>query len=209
MAHKKALLKNIFFLLLISIAGCTPDNKANGINWEQLPLEEGDIVFRAGKSMASKIVIASDTKGYYSHAGIIIAEKGEFKVIHAVPGESVPGEKDKVKEESLSSFFESDKAKSGCVMRYKLSTLEKQKVSGCAKRLFYKNTLFDHNYKLTDTTKIYCTELIWLAFKEAGIDISDNKRTYINFMKFKGDIIFPSDIFSNKKLKTIYTFNNH
>jgi len=73
-------------------------------------------------------------------------------------------------------------------------------------KLYYRNTPFDNDYNLNDSTKMYCSELVWYAFKTAGVDITNKKRSKIDLPVFQGEYIFPSDIQTNKKLKLIYSF---
>ncbi len=75
-----------------------------------------------------------------------------------------------------------------------------------AKRLAATGLAFDHGYDLTDTTRMYCTELIYNVFARAGIDITEGRRTRINAPGFSGDYILPTDIARNPAMKTICEF---
>lgn len=191
------------------LQSCTSGLAEQKIHWQNVSLNEADIAFRTGRSMASRIVLASDTEGYYSHVGIIVKQNNKYMVIHAVPGESRPGEPDKVKMEALEQFYTPDKAKAGKIMRLNIDPELKTTITQYALQSYKNQTHFDHNYNLNDSTKLYCTELIWRAYKTAGIDITNNKTRYINFSVFKGNMIFPSHIQNNEKLISIFSFNNH
>ncbi|MBN1766943.1 MAG: hypothetical protein JXR50_09970 [Prolixibacteraceae bacterium] len=196
-------------VLMLSIFFACTNNSPQHNEWDALKLKEADLVFRTGRSMASRVVLASDSEGYYSHIGIIVMQNNTLLVAHAVPGESRPNEPDTVKTESLSDFFNYNKAKSGCIMRLDITSEQKQQIAKYALQKAQCGTLFDHRYDLGDTTKLYCTELVWMAYQSAGIDITNNTRKYINFSKFKGDMIFPSHIQKNKNLKQVYSFTKH
>lgn len=195
-------------VVLIVVSACS-NSSSQHPEWNEWQLEEADLVFRTGRSLASRVVLASDTEGYYSHIGIIVKHNNSFYVAHAVPGESQPNEPDRVKIESLPNFFNSDKAKSGCIMRLHINNSEKHQIAQYAVQKAKCGTLFDHLYDLGDTARLYCTELVWMAYQSAGIDITNNTRKYINFSKFKGDMIFPSHIQKNENLKQVYSFTNH
>lgn len=194
---------------MLSIFFACTNNSPQHNEWDALKLKEADLVFRTGRSLASRVVLASDSDGYYSHIGIIVKQNNSLLVAHAVPGESQLHEPDIVKTESISDFFNNDKAKSGCIMRLDITTEQKHQIAMYAFQKAQCGTLFDHQYDLSDTTKLYCTELVWMAYQSAGIDITNNTRKYINFSKFKGDMIFPSHIQKNEKLKPVFTFNNN
>ncbi len=108
----------LFFLLLP--AGCK-GKEETGVLPADFPYEllrEGDLVFRRGTGLVSKVVIAADKGGSYSHIGIIVKEDSMWKVVHAVPGEpDYKGDPDRIKMEDLSQFFQKERAKAGVVVR--------------------------------------------------------------------------------------------
>ena len=66
--------------------------------------------------------------------------------------------------------------------------------------------LFDHDYDLTDTAQMYCTELIEFVYKKGGIDLSEGRLSKINIPLFNGDYLLPCDIAQSGKLCLIYKF---
>jgi len=166
-------------------------------------LHEGDIVFRRGLSLASRMVLAADKEGGYSHVGIIVKDSGGWWVIHAVPRET-----DKknpiefIKKETFSQFFAPDKAVAGAIFR--LDTLETVALLAAQKAqvLFDRKLLFDHDYDLEDSTKMYCTELLYFVYKFAGVDISEGRRN--SFPAIQNEFLLPSDILANPKLEIVW-----
>lgn len=207
--QNKFFLGFVLFLILTSMVACRQVNSNDFAGWDQINLEEGDIVFRRGSSLASRIVLASDTKGNYSHIGVVVRDSGHFKVVHAVPGESEPKQPDRVKMEAIHDFFAANRAVAGEVMRLQMDDSLRLVVADRAKDCFSKKILFDHDYDLSEQSCLYCTELIWYVFDAIDIDITRESRSYVNFLSFKGDFIFPSDISKNEDLISIYSFNNH
>ncbi len=93
-------------------------------------LREGDIVFRRGRGLTSRAVLAADAEGIYSHVGIVVRVGGEneadvengvgeeYAVVHIVPGEADEnGVEDVIKIESPEKFFAENRASRGAVMR--------------------------------------------------------------------------------------------
>ena len=90
-------LSGMSFCLFVS-AGC----KAGGARMaEDLPaglFQDGDLAFRRGTGLTSRVVLAADKSGAYSHVGILKWMDGKWHVIHAVPGEpDYRGDEDRVK----------------------------------------------------------------------------------------------------------------
>ena len=70
------------------------------------------------------------------------------------------------------------------------------------------HTLFDHGYDDSDTTRMYCTELVVHAFRKAGVELVGTEKHYVDIPMLKVECLFPSDILSSDFLKSIYKFNN-
>ena len=72
---------------------------------------EGDLLFRRGEGVASHFVLIADKGGVYSHIGILVKDSGNWKVVHAVPGEpDYENEPDRVKMEPVERFFNRERA---------------------------------------------------------------------------------------------------
>ena len=182
-------LKSIIISLLIIVLINSCADKNIGDNSQHVDsiksiVKEGDIVFRRGEGVVSRIVLAGDINGKYSHIGMIINENDTLKVAHSVPGEHNDDlDFDRVKIDAIEIFFSQNHASAGAV-----------------------NVKFDHNYDLNDTCSLYCTEFIQLLYSNIGIDISESRRTTAFIPGLQGDYIMPSDIYTNKKLKLIYNY---
>ena len=191
-------------LIFIEFISCS-HSKVNK-NLLTIHLEEGDIIFRKGIGVKSRAVLHVDSTGLYSHSGIIVSDSSVFKVIHISPGERKKDEKvDKIKIESIEEFWSDDKAEKGAI--YRLHSKQKGRdVAKQAKRLLKKEILFDHDYSLSDSTQMYCTEFVWYVYLLEGIDISCGKRSKVNMPLYSGEYIFPSDIYINNNISLIYNF---
>jgi hypothetical protein len=169
-------------------------------------LHEGDLVFRLGRGTSSRIVNMADNENSFSHIGILVKNNSEWYVIHSVPGEeNETNGKEVIKCDPVKRFFANDRTIYGVVMRWdSIHAIEKQIVDN-AKSFYQQKLLFDHNYTLSDSTALYCTELVHRVFLKQNVDLSENRRH--SFPLFKEQIIFPSDILKNKRLHEICKIN--
>ena len=72
-----ALLK-ITLLFTLILAGCqgSPDKKTRLLQLPQELFRDGDITFRRGTGITSRVVLAADREGTYSHTGILKKKDG-------------------------------------------------------------------------------------------------------------------------------------
>lgn len=164
-------------------------------------LQNGDIIFRRGISLISIAVLAVDKESQYSHVGVIFLENEKVSVIHAVPEEE-PGEGDYVKKESIEVFLKQDRTSNFGVFRVIDSTVA-HKAAEYSLKLFKKKTPFDNDYNLQDTGKVYCTELIYHAYHNYGIDLSNGEFDEVSFPAGNKKLILPGRIASNNYLQII------
>ena len=200
----------IFFALALvyqtlPLKSNSPQQKTVIILPDQLELQNGDLVFRRGRSIESQIVLLSDGNSDYSHAGIIYIKNKKPFIIHSVPGE-INEENELIKMESVNEFLSKEKATRFAVFRLenRLNSVT-QEASDFAYECYLKKISFDNHYDLESNTKLYCTELIWKAYKTAGIDLVKNRLRNINFIVINKNMIMPSSIIESKYLKQIYS----
>lgn len=102
-----SLLKTILFLTLV-LVGCqgSSDKETPPVELPQELFRDGDIAFRRGTGITSRVVLAADREGAYSHTGILKKKAGQWYVIHAVPGEpDFKDDPDRVKNGNRRSVF--------------------------------------------------------------------------------------------------------
>jgi hypothetical protein len=184
--------------------------QANGQNPEiifpdKIELLNGDLIFRRGRSIESRIVLISDSDSEYSHVGLICYRSGEPFVVHSVPAEN--GEATELlKMEHIDDFLSEDKATRFAVYRLKDSLKRAAFIaSEYAYNCYFREYHFDNQYDLSSDKNLYCTELIWKAYKKAGIDLVQNRFLKINFTFISKAVIMPSSIMKSKHLKLIYS----
>lgn len=203
-----SLLKTALLSVLIW-GGChkNADTDAHPVQLPQHLFRDGDIVFRKGTGITSRVVLTADREGTYSHTGILRRKNGRWFVIHAVPGEpDFKDDPDRVKMETIESFFEHKKAVNGAIMRIPEDSAAAHRATMNAERLYEARILFDHDYNLTDTTKMYCTELIDFVYRKEGIDLPEGRISQLNIPGFRGEYLLPNDIAQSKQLLMIHSY---
>lgn len=192
---------------MMAMTACSVRVDEGGTVRDDVPLDslrDGDLALRQGTGLDSEAVLRLDSAGgQYSHIGIVVSDNGKWKVVHAVPGESRDGI-DRVKIEPIDTFFLSTRAAHGAVMRLRgCSAVAAREAAQSAARLV--GVPFDYNYNWQDTTRLYCTQLIVVAYSSAGIDLLSGVPR-LSGRNTKNIIVFPGDIASNDSLTTIFQF---
>lgn len=204
--------KALLTFVIASIAtmtACVHNPDEGGKLRNDLPLDslqDGDLVFRQGLSPESQAVMQLDSaKGQYSHIGIAIKDHGIWKVVHATPGEH-PDDAKKVIIEPIDTFFLSTRAAHGAIMRLRdCSPTTTRQAATKAAEFAKRGTPFDFSYDWTNTSRLYCTELIWVAYNSAGVKILQSNNR-IKEDNSTNTIVFPSDIASNDSLRVVFSF---
>lgn len=195
-------------LACLLLAGCTEGKDYRCILPADAKLRAGDVVFRRGGGLTSQAVLAADVDGNYSHVGIVVDSAGTMMIVHAVPGEpDFEGDPDRVKMDRPERFFSTEFTVVGEVCR-PLDSMTARRASEVAMAQYRRGTLFDHDYNDLDTSRMYCTELIAYAFRQAGHEVVDSTRHKVRLPTMQADCIFPSDIHSSPFLESVYMFNH-
>lgn len=190
----------------MTMCGCTR-NRQRTIMPAGLSLKTGDVMLRRGSGMTSRAVLMADHGGGYSHIGIAVDSAGVMMVVHAVPGEpDYEGDPDRVKMEPVDKFYARENAVTGGVMRC-TDSVAAMRAAQVALEIYRRGTLFDHEYDDSDTTKMYCCELVEFAYKRAGITLAVEPRHNFDLLGMKlRNVIMPSDFISSPRLKSITNF---
>ena len=177
-------MKKLVFVCML-LAGCTSGEPFRSILPEDVQLKTGDVVFRRGGGFTSRVVLAADAKGEYSHIGIVVDSAGTKMIVHAVPGEpDYEGDVDRVKMEAPGRFFSTQYTIIGEVCRPRDSLIA-AKAAEVSLRQYRKRVLFDHDYDDGDSLRMYCTELVVYAFHKAGRDVVGKERHTVDLKREK------------------------
>ena len=169
----------------------------------QQELREGDLAFRCGMGVFSRAVTSREENGIYSHVGILVKDGDQWKVVHAVPGEKASkADFDRVKAEDLSVFFHRDRATRGALVHTSLTdSLKVAQIVSEALQSARDSVLFDHDYSLEDSSRVYCTELVWRLYRRVGIDLAEGRGKNIHLLHIQGLCLLPEHLYD-------YSYNN-
>ncbi|MCB5262609.1 MAG: hypothetical protein LHW64_04390 [Candidatus Cloacimonetes bacterium] len=130
--------------------------------------EEGDILLRQGNSFISTLIVKAfpEAEGM-SHCGILVQERGDWKVIHSISG-SISAS-DGIRIEGLQSFV--SKAYLGNIRHVKPAfQIEPTLLGEKARYYLNQHSAFDHDFDLDTRDRLYCSELIRAVYLDAGAE---------------------------------------
>jgi hypothetical protein len=111
------------------------------------------------------------------------------------------GRNDLVRKRPLEEFLGDPKIKELAIYRLTESGLDSKGLSQLAGEAAYEiyrqKVPFDHAFDLSTEDSVYCTELVWLAFLQAGIDLCEGSFINLDSAFFKHPVILPSSLVSN------------
>ena len=197
---------SLFLALAIYLGISYLHFKSGTISADNLPTEllcEGDLIFRQGKSMESYAVYLVDPAKRFSHAGIILFQEEIPYVVHVVPGGQDP-RGDAVRLETARSFLSGDKASSFAIYRPQVNESDRHTVAVAALSYYRSGFLFDHDYDLGTEEKLYCTELIYKAFRDASVMLDDIHLTTVDLGVVRKKILLPGNLIQNSSFQMIF-----
>ncbi len=196
------------FPLLIALCttllpACTEKSRTN-LDIMESDARAGDLAFRRGTSRHSRAVGMISTE--YTHVGIVVdSGGGNLRVVHAVAGEPrFPGDGDSVRMDRLADFYRADRAEAGCLARLE-DTRAAREAAQTALRLWRRGVPFDGEFDETDTTAMYCTELVAYAYRRAGLEIAGTRRKPLHLPWTHGSCLTPDQLLVCPLLKTVKT----
>jgi hypothetical protein len=161
-------------------------------------LESGDLIFRRGRSLVSRAVLAADGRSEYSHVGIIRRIGDEIAVVHAEPADSEHQE-GTVRSDSLASYLAFGKASAAALYRAaEVPAALRREAAEIAARYAIEGTSFDGRFDLGTADQLYCTELVWRAYLGAGIDLVDGVFDQLSIPLGSGPYILPSRLLDSR-----------
>lgn len=194
-------------MLLLYLCGsvCLPpaSRETRSLACDPAALQSGDIIFRLGRSLISQLVLSADQQSAFSHAGIIKKTGEQAFVIHAVTGESPAGQ-DVVKMEPLETFLRVDRAAAAAVYRLSESLPGRaEKAVAAAAGYAQQRIAFDSDFDLHTADRLYCTEMVWRAYLESGLDLTAGQFDHLFIPLGKDDYILPSTLQKSHLLQPV------
>ena len=199
--------KALYIILLsITVAGCK--NTPASLAAPTIPTSDfhsADLAFRLGRTIESDLIArGGDTQNRYSHIGLIIESDSGLMVIDIEP--STDKNSETIKAQTIEDFFSPERAIAGAIMRYNdLNSNQINTLNHKAIDLLNSSITFDHDYCLSDRSKMYCTELVEDIFHSVGISLSEGRSRKLPLAK--ENVILPSDISQNENLSTIWSYD--
>jgi len=173
---------------------------AQGTSLDSRVLRPGDIVLRRGRDAVSAVVLAADSGSRYSHVGIIVPIGRLLGVAHALPEDAAHPE-GRVLVEPIGEFLSPEKASELAVYRLREHPRETaDQASRLALRYVHERRRFDGDFNLETPERLYCSELVWRAFQEAGVDLLDGRFSRLVLPLRSGDFVLPSSFTTSPHL---------
>ena len=199
----------ILFFFFVALSGCGTTPSATSLRHVEtlsLPIDSlrsADLAFRLGRTLQSSAIAAgADKESRYSHIGVILRQADNVSVIHIEPCRD---EDEGVKRESLEDFFAPDKASAGAIVQLgNLTDSQRQIISQYLLLATRSPISFDHDYSLSDTTRMYCTELTEWAYSKADITLSEGRCHRLPLAS--EPVILPQDILKRADVVRIWGF---
>ncbi|MDR0653575.1 MAG: hypothetical protein LBG12_09770 [Synergistaceae bacterium] len=164
--------------------------------------QNGDLVFIRGRTWRSFFVRFFERTNDFSHVGIVRFVNDISCVIHATP------EANAVRLDRIEDFSSPRKADSVAVYRLKVSPSFAEAASKEALSYFERGISFDHRFDTFNNDRLYCTELVWLAFKHAGIDLSERVVDFFYDSVLYGKVLLPERLSKNFRLEQLSLCNS-
>lgn len=181
----------LFVFILLIGCGQKSSSPADTILPDTTRLHNGDLIFRMGRSNLSRI-ITTIYPGEFSHTGILYKENNCWYVIHASENDD-NGKHEEVIKVPLSQFTYNARAIG--LARVKCAAWQKEAATRNALKMAAERVPFDSAYNLEDHSKVYCTEMVYVAYKECGVNLlaSISKSNNVSFRGY----LFPENLWKN------------
>ena len=155
-------------------------------NEEKDLINNGDIILRRGHGMVSDYIVNSFNEKYkISHSGIILKTNNKIEVIHSESSSLLVTEG--IQKQSIDDFTDAAHKNSVIIVRYKRNASgECEKIAERAQYYLKKEIPFSYILAPEDTTKMFCSEVIWHIFlDEFNVDVFSSKNNKTDFYQFK------------------------
>lgn len=167
---------------------------------DNFAFQNADLLFVRGTSWRARIVrLLGGRDEEFSHVGIISTVE-ETQVIHATPTAGNGSGEGVVVSEDLNVFLSRGNFTVAALFRIKQaeSNLTEAAVTK-AQQLAIERVPFDHQFSLSSTDRLYCTELVLEVFRSVGVEL-------LSFEQLRGRILLPSTLAESAEIELIAVY---
>jgi len=170
---------------------------------EEVELRDGDMIFVHGQSLHSRLVAWSFAGERYTHAGIVRMVDGQPWVIHAAPDFKQGGPlRGSTFCETLAYFLEEHPFDAGDV--YRIADAPTAQTAAEAAHIYVeRQTPFDAGGNTYDDSQLYCYELLWHAYRAAGVDLADDRMAEADLWLVRGPVVLASSIIDSPQVQHV------
>lgn len=171
--------------------------------WHSEWFRTGDLLFRRSRGLLARAVLAADvegsTGGRYSHVGLIRVTAAGPVVIHTLP--PGVGEGGRAVAEPLADFLAPRSTVAAALYRPHGAAAERR-LTAVETALGYvrQGVPFDGRFDLATSDALYCTELVWAAYRAAGIDLAGGQFDRLRLPLMPGEYLLPSRLIASEHL---------
>ena len=162
--------------------------------------QTGDMLFVQGTSWRSRVVLLLGGDSNFSHVGLIRRRNGTPFVIHAAPTATSTHENGAVTAEPLRDFLSTARVSQAALYRVRGRRATAQRAASAAQTYAARALPFDHDFDATTPGTLYCTELIWRAYRAAGLRLPET------FSATTGDPLLPTALRRSRRLSEVARF---
>jgi len=166
--------------------------------------ENGDLLFRRGHGHESWFITRLYPRSPYSHVGIVIVQDSVISVVHVVPGQR------HVIEEPVASFLSSRNTAKASLYRLRVENssspsrnIQIDQAVAAARRYVHERIVFDDAFDIHSPNELYCTELVWRAYRSAGIDLTSGQQTRTWIPGCSSPCLLPSRLLKSQHMRKI------
>jgi uncharacterized protein YycO len=96
-----------------------------------------------------------------------------------------------VRLERAEDFLSPANVDRAAVYRLDREALRAEAASREAWSYFERGIAFDHRFDIVNEDRLYCTELVWRAFRAAGVELGEGKMDFLCDSKVYGKVLLP------------------
>ncbi len=159
-----------------TFAGKLTNNPKQAIEEAYKQIKQGDLIARTDNDWVSiSIRNLCDSDKTYSHCGMVFETNGTKEVWHIMSGDE--NKSGLIQKEPFEKFVNPYKKSGFGVFRYSLNSKEIDSVKKIIESFIAKKMVFDNQFDLESNDKMYCSEMLYKAMKQATSGRFDTPKT--------------------------------